>query len=173
MKDHELLTARFTNNERTTVNSLWVSNEDGTIHEMNIIVEEGDYWWEDLQDHIDIDTLQENTYQWIQSSQEEFQNTVIAVGKENGWIYNLDDLDTEVYKAVVKSIFLDDFDPHIHKEQLFFLKMELFETEMIKQATDRELKKELRKAPDLISCIEAACRIFRASQVSASTDTPD
>ena len=161
MKDHDLLTAHFTDNERTNICSLWVSKETSEIHEMHIEAKDGDHWYEDLITHVSLDDIHENTYKFMQEQSADFQNTVIDIAKKNGWIYNLDDLSTEVYKAVVKSIFLDDFDPDEHKEQLFFLKMELFETEMIKSCKDRELKKELRLATDLISCIEAACKIYR------------
>lgn len=161
MKDHDLLTAHFTDNERTNICSLWVCQNTNNIHEMHIEAKDGDYWYEDLITHLSLDDIHENTYKHIQHQSAEFQNTVIDVAKNNGWIYNLDDLDTEVYKAVVKSIFFDDFDPIEHKEQLFFLKMELFETKLLKESNDRELKKELRLAPDLISCIEVACKIHR------------
>ena len=39
--------------------------------------------------------------------------------------------------------------------------MELFENEIIKQCTDRELKKDLRKATDFVSAIEVACKMYR------------
>ena len=44
------------------------------------------------------------------------------------------------------------------------LKMELFNVDFIKNVKDRVLKKELRQAPDLISTVEAACKVFRASE---------
>ena len=34
---------------------------------------------------------------------------------------------------------------------------------MVKNSKDRELKKQLRLSTDLISCIEAACKIYRKS----------
>ena len=42
MKDHDLLTAHFTDNERTNICSLWVSNETSEIHEMHIECKDGD-----------------------------------------------------------------------------------------------------------------------------------
>jgi hypothetical protein len=163
MKDHDLLTAHFTDNERTNICSLWVSNETSEIHEMHIECKDGDHHFEDLITHISLDDIHENTYKFMQQQSEELQNTVIDIAKKSGWIYDLEDLDTQIYKAVVKAVFLDDFDPIKHKEQLFFLKMELFETNMVKNGKDRELKKQLRLATDLISCIEAACKIYRKS----------
>jgi len=163
MKDHDLLTAHFTDNERTNICSLWVCQDTNTIHEMHIEAKDGDHWYDDLITHLSLDDIHENTYKWMQQQSEELQNTVIDIAKKNGWIYDLEDLDTQIYKAVVKAVFLDDFDPIKHKEQLFFLKMELFETNMVKNSKDRELKKQLRLSTDLISCIEVACKIYRKS----------
>ena len=53
------------------------------------------------------------------------------------------------------------------------LKMELFNVDFIKDVKDRTLKKELRQATDLISTIEVACKMFRASQKASFPDTVD
>jgi hypothetical protein len=44
--------------------------------------------------------------------------------------------------------------------------MELFNVDFIKEVKDRALKKELRQAPDLMSTVEAACKIYRATKES-------
>jgi len=49
---------------------------------------------------------------------------------------------------------------------LFMLKMELFNVDFIKEVKDRALKKELRQAPDLMSTVEAACKIYRETKKS-------
>ena len=69
MKDHDLLTAHFTDNERTNICSLWVSNETSDIHEMHIECKDGDHWYKDLITHISLDDIHENTYKFMRSEE--------------------------------------------------------------------------------------------------------
>ena len=106
----------------------------------------------------------QNTYVNNQKRITAFENLVLPIAKERGLVYDLDQgIDSNIYKAIVKALF-SEFDPVSQKEQLFMLKMELFNVDFIKNVKDRALKKELRQASDLISTVEAACKIFRASQ---------
>ena len=123
MKDHDLLTAHFTDNERTNICSLWVSNETSEIHEMHIECKDGDHHFEDLITHISLDDIHENTYKFMQQQSEELQNTVIDIAKKK-WL-DIRSRRLRVLKSIrllLKPSSLMILILMKHKEQLFFLK---------------------------------------------------
>lgn len=171
--NHTFVTAYFTNDERLTIQSYWTDEQTGDYIEYVIEVKEGDADYENLLEHITIDELHENTYQNIKASEEAIKEQVIAIAKERGWIYDIStDNNTEIYKAIANLLFRE-FDAEKHKETLFFTKLELFEQDGVKKCKDKNLKKQLRKAPDIVTCIELACKIFRANLEAASPQPAD
>ena len=62
---HEFLSAHFSNNERTTVESYWITPDGKETRVEYIEAKDGDPNWENLLTHIDIDTLHEATYKHI------------------------------------------------------------------------------------------------------------
>jgi hypothetical protein len=99
------------------------------------------------------------------------QDVVSQIAKREGWVYDLDgSFDGEMYKAVVKVLTMD-FNPEKHKEQLFLLKLQLFEQNFVKDCTDKELKKRLRKATTMLEAIKAAIEIHESNQAASSDQT--
>ena len=64
MEDHSFLNAYFINEERTVVESLW-QDKEGVVRELTVEAREGDPAWENILNHIDIDTLHEMTFKRI------------------------------------------------------------------------------------------------------------
>lgn len=155
---HDFLTAHFTNNERTIVESLWVDPKTNEIREYTLEAVEGNEDWETLLKHIDIDTLHESTYKHIREQNQMFENQVIAIAKERGMVYDVDAINTDIYKAIGSAIFAP-FDPEQDKEKLFMYKLQLFEVEAIKESKNKELKSKLRKAKDLLESTKIAVQI--------------
>jgi hypothetical protein len=165
MQGYTLLSARFTDNERQTVEALW-TNEQETIANY-CQASDNDAMWRDLLTHITIEQIHENTYRYIKEKQQEIQDVLLSIAKKEGLIY---DTDSEINKAVVKVMTMK-FDPEIHKEQLFTLKLELFEQDLVKRSTDKELKKKLRKAATILEAIKVAIEIFETTAADASPET--
>jgi hypothetical protein len=155
---HDFLTAHFTNNERTIVESLWIDPKTKEIREYTLEAVEGNEDWETLLKHIDIDTLHESTYKHIREQNQMFENQVIAIAKERGMVYDVDAINTDIYKAIGSAIFAP-FDPEQDKEKLFMYKLQLFEVEAIKESKNKELKSKLRKAKDLLESTKIAVQI--------------
>ena len=170
---YELVSAEYTNSEYNVVRAIWSDPEnmeadDGSelFTETIIQVKEDDPQWEELLELTTIDHIMQNTYVNNQIRITAFEDMVVPIAKERGLVYDLDQgIDSNIYKAIVRALF-DDFDPVAQKEQLFMLKMELFNVDFIKDVKDRALKKELRQAPDLMATVEAACKIYRATKES-------
>jgi hypothetical protein len=165
---YELKTARYSNSTYDAVKAFWFDPnnreaEDGSelLLETAIRVDDSNSQWTELLELITLEDIMENTYLNNQHQTREFELTVMKIAKQEGMVYDIDQgIDSNIYKAIVKALF-SEFDPKAQKEQLFMLKMELFNVDFIKKVKDRALKKELRQAPDLMSTIEAACKIYR------------
>ena len=170
---YELITAEYTNSEYNSVRAIWrdpenTEAEDGSelFTESVIEVDDNGHQWKELLELTTVDQIMQETYVNNQRRVTSFENMVLPIAKERGLVYDLDQgIDSNIYKAIVRALF-DEFDPKEQKEQLFMLKMELFNVDFIKEVKDRALKKELRQAPDLMSTVEAACKIYRETKGS-------
>lgn len=170
MEGYEFLTAHFINNERTIVEVYWIEvNEDGepgeTVTEyIEAAIDsegraiEGQAQWKALLEHVDIDTLHDNTAKHIAGQYDEFKRMVMDIAKNDGMIYDADNFSEDMAKALVKIIF-NPFDPEADKEKLFTLKLQLFEAEPIKQSSNRSAKAKLRKAKTNLEAIKIAIEI--------------
>ena len=170
---YELVSAEYTNSEYNSIRAFWrdpenTEAEDGSelVTESVIEVNDDSFQYKELLELTSLDTIMQDTYVNNQKRVTAFENMVVPIAKERGLVYDLDQgIDSNIYKAIVKALF-SEFDPISQKEQLFMLKMELFNVDFIKEVKDRALKKELRQAPDLMSTVEAACKIYRATKES-------
>jgi len=150
---HEFVRAYFSNNERTTVESFWT---DGKVERVEYIeAKDGDPNWENLLTHINIDDLHEATYKHIREQNEVFEDSIIKIGKERGLLYDINEIDTDVYKVLAQCLF-GPFDEEKDKEKLFLYKLQLFELDAIKKTKSKIKKKNLRQAKSIIEATKIA-----------------
>ena len=150
---HEFVRAHFSNNDRTTVESFWT---DGDVERVEYIeAKEGDPNWENLLTHINIDDLHEATYKHIREQNEVFEDSIIKIGKERGLLYDINEIDTDVYKVLAQCLF-GPFDEEKDKEKLFLYKLQLFELDAIKKTKSKIKKKNLRQAKSIIEATKIA-----------------
>jgi len=158
----EISTAHFTNNERTDIEVILISEEstedDVVLIPYNIEAKDGDADYKWLISKIDIDQIHENTFNKFRRENEEFRETIIATGKEMGLIFDSNGVNSNLYEALVDTLF-EPFVEKDMKEKLFVMKLKLFEVEAIKSSKDRELKAKLRKSKDFLSAIKYATMI--------------
>ena len=162
MQGHKLLNAYFIDEERTLVECLWVEDSTNTVREETIEAREGDVVWENLLKHIDIDTLHEMTFKRIRDLDEAYKDQVVAIAKERGMVYDIDSINTDIYKAIVKSLFTP-FDANEDKEKLFMFKLQLFEEDHVKNSTNKALKTKLRKSKNMLEATKAAIEILESN----------
>ena len=156
---HEFITAHFTNDERTIVDSYWSDGEATRVE--HIEAKEDNYSWKDLLTRIDIDQLHELTYKHIKQQERAFAKQVIAIGKEQGII---NDANSSVSSEfLLKTLFSKDKNESESKNDLFVLKLKLFELEFVKNCKVRKLKSALRKAENSREVIKIAIEIFEQS----------
>lgn len=151
IEGHDFCDAYFTNNERTIVESLWWSKEDEVYRTHLIKAEEDNEQWKMLLQKISIDDLHERTYKRIAEANDVFKETIkdIAMNDDSIVVGGSED---GLQLALIDFIFNEELD----KEQLFAFKLKLFEVDKIKESHNRELKAKLRKAKNIVECIQVA-----------------
>ena len=161
VENHKFITAYFTNSERTVVESLWANDELGTIRTFELTAEEDNPHWIELLKHITIDELHERTYKFIRERNEEYEVEVIRIAKERGLVYDINEIDSQLYEVLAKILF-KEYDPKKDKEKLFMFKLQLFELDFVKQCKDNDLKRNLRKAENFIDAISVTIDIKKS-----------
>jgi hypothetical protein len=162
----EYVNAFFTDDKRKTVRSYWSSNGGSELVEYILEADENDSGWQKLMECVTIDEIHDNTWSYIKDSEDAFKESVVQIAKERGYLVNMDDGGTSDFHKIVVDLIFDPHDEVVHKEKLFFFKMQLFEREFMKQCTDKALKKELRKAPSVLEAVKVAIEIFETSAAS-------
>jgi hypothetical protein len=161
VENHKFITAYFTNSERTVVESLWENDELGTIRTFELTAEEDNPHWIELLKHITIDELHERTYKFIRERNEDYEVEVIRIAKERGLVYDINEIDSQLYEVLAKILF-KEYDPKKDKEKLFMFKLQLFELDFVKQCKDNDLKRNLRKAENFIDAISVTIDIKKS-----------
>jgi hypothetical protein len=165
--------AYFRDDVRRSILTYWKENDNSdSIIDIEISVDDEQSFNELLQ-YVSIDQIHENTWNYIKESEEAFKETVIEIAKDRGWLVNMDDGGTSDFNKILVDIVFDEFDEEIHKEKLFFLKINIFEKDFVKECVDKDLKKKLRRAATPLEAIRTAIEIFDASQKTSSPDTAD
>ena len=153
----EIDTAHFTNNERTDIEALLVSEESTddnlVMIPYNIEAKEGDTDYEWLISKIGIDQIHENTFNKIRKEREDFEAAIKEVAAKEGLIFaNLNQ--EEVFDSII-----DTIQTEIDDESLFKFKLKVFDIETVKACKDRSVKAEIRKAKSISEVIAAFSKI--------------
>ena len=148
MEDHELISARFTNNEKDTVEVLWKNSKD-QIRPEYIEVKDGSQQWEELLKLISIDEIHEMTFKFIKDQRKEFETAVMRIAEEEGLVEQKEKVDH--VDLIIQLLTTEEVD----KEMLFKLKLSLFELDVVKESKKRTMKTDLRKAENIIKTIAA------------------
>jgi len=168
----EYVTSRFTDNARTVCEVLWKNVDEKAENYESIVAvtcqaSDSDELWRELISIVDIDTIHENTYNYIKEQDTIYKDQVIKIAKERGLIYDIDSINSDVYKSLVEFTFSPFKEED--KEKLFMLKLQLFELEPIKNSSDRAAKAAMRKAPDIITAFKHAIDIFLAQSTEETS----
>ena len=158
---HDFLTAHFCNNERTTVESYWVTPDGKETRVEYIEAKEGDPNWENLLTHTDIDALHEATYKHIKNTQKAFEDEAIQIAKDQGILQDFQD--KNVINDIMMKMLFETTDSGESKNTLFVFKLKLFELDFVKNCKNRKMKSELRKAENIRQALKAAIDIFEKS----------
>ena len=148
--------AYFIDNERKNIEVLLRDGNKVNSH----IVEYNTMYpvCKELLNVITIDDLHKNTYSKKQEQVKEFEEMAIRVAKKSGIAISGEPKiqSTNFYPTLVKAI----FEGVTNENQLFALKLALFEVEKIRDSKDNELKRKLRQSENKIEVLKVAFDIM-------------
>ncbi len=157
--EHKFVSARFADNERTTVEVEW-EGPDGNTRVEYIVAEEDNVHWKNLLKHISVDELHESTFKRIKQDQMVFEEAALNIAKARGMLHDVNNANTSTFKLITSLIF-DEFNEETDKEKLFMFKIALFEVDQIKNSKSRALKTKLRKAKTLKEALQISLQIAK------------
>ena len=148
-----LIGAYFIDEDRKNIEVLTTSDEDKKQVIPTILpFDENNIMFKELMGVITVDDLHENTYQKKKEEQKIFEGKVMEIAKRDGLIVDDTKIDSNSFAKVVKAI----FEQGENEDQLFALKLALFELTAIRDSKNDNLKKKLRQSKNKIEVLKIA-----------------
>lgn len=157
LKDN-FITAYFCDDDRKFIEILSTSEDKKETFPTVIPFDENEPQYKILLEFVTLDDLHENTYQLKKTEREMYEKELIEIAKKEGMVLESSMIDTKFFNLLSKALF--DFDPEKNSDQLFALKISLFEIDKIKDAPNDDKKTKLRKSKTLIEALQAAFEIY-------------
>lgn len=149
--------ARYIDEDRQNIEVMHIIEDDENIHgrsaKLHVLpVDDNDDQFKALLEHFTHDDIMEMTYSYNQNAERAFEQQVMAIAQKSGVLATLD-VDVVSYEYVDKLIDILFLERGIEdkelKELIFKTKLRLFETDMVKNSNNKELKSTLRKSSSL------------------------
>ena len=147
-----LIGAYFIDDDRKNIEVLTTSEDKKQIIPFILPFDENNISFKELTSIITVDDLHENTYQKKKDEQKIFEKKVIEIAKKDGLLVDDTKIDSKSYNKLVKAI----FEQGENEDQLFALKIALFELPSIRDSKNDELKKKLRQTKNKIDTLKIA-----------------
>tara|TARA_B100000073_G_scaffold188435_1_gene156042 strand:- start:99 stop:578 length:480 start_codon:yes stop_codon:yes gene_type:complete len=151
-----LIGAYFIDNDRKNIEVLTTSEDKKQIIPTIMPFDENNPMFKELTSIITVDQLHENTYQKKKDEQKIFETKVMEIAKKDGLLVDDTKIDSKSYNKLVKAI----FEQGENEDQLFALKIALFELPDIRDSKNEELKKKLRQSKNKIDTLKVAFEII-------------
>ena len=151
-----LIGAYFIDNDRQNIEILTTSEDKKQIIPTIIPFDKNNPSFKELTSVISVDDLHENTYQKKKEEQKIFETKVVEIAKKDGLLLDDTKIDSRSYNKLVKAI----FEQGENADQLFALKIALFELDKIRDSKNDELKKKLRQSKNKIDTLKFAFEII-------------
>jgi len=149
--------ARYIDEDRQNIEVMHIIEDDENIHgrsaKLHVLpADDNDVQFKALLEHFTYDDIMEMTYSYNQNAERAFEEQVIAIAQKSGVLATLD-VDVVSYEYVDKLIDILFLEKGIKdkelKELIFKTKLRLFETDLVKNNNNKELKSSLRKSSSL------------------------
>jgi|TARA_Y100000992_G_C21130775_1_gene426468 hypothetical protein len=162
----KIINAYYTNSEHNTVCVMWSDGELAREH--YVVVDENDTQFQELLEEWSYDSLDQATQQFNDNVSQEFKDAFERYAirnnlygySEDGSVPRPQD-DDEVLRGDLETLILNfDEENTEQKEQLFKLKLKLFEEDVVKSSKKRTAKTDLRKAETPVEAIAAYAKFL-------------
>ena len=147
-----LIGAYFIDNDRKNIEVLITSEDKKQIIPTIMPFDENNPMFKELTSIITVDQLHENTYQKKKDEQKIFEEKVMQIAKKDGLLLDDTKIDSTSYNKIAKAI----FEQGENEDQLFALKLALFELTAIRDSKNDDLKKKLRQSKNKIDTLKVA-----------------
>jgi len=147
-----LIGAYFIDNDRKNIEVLTTSEDKKQIIPTIMPFDENNHSFKELTSIITVDQLHENTYQKKKDEQKIFEEKVMQIAKKDGLVLDDTKIDSNSFAKIVTAI----FEQNENEDQLFALKLALFELTAIRDSKDLDLKKKLRQCKNKIDTLKVA-----------------
>ena len=151
-----LIGAYFIDNDRKNIEVLTTSEDKKQIIPTIMPFDENNHSFKELTSVITVDQLHENTYQKKKDEQKIFEEKVMQIAKKDGLVLDDTKIDSNSFAKIVTAI----FEQNENEDQLFALKLALFELTAIRDSKDLDLKKKLRQCKNKIDTLKVAFEII-------------
>lgn len=141
LKDN-LITAYFIDNDRQNIEITLRSEDKKSVFTEITPFDENNEQYKILTKFISLDELHENTYQKKKDERREFEEEVIRIAKRDG-LLTVDKIKPEEYFSSVINYLTDN---KSNEDQLFALKISVFENDTIINSDNNDIKKKIRQA---------------------------
>ena len=151
-----LIGAYFIDSDRKNIEVLTTSEDKKQIIPTIMPFDENNHSFKELTSIITVDQLHENTYQKKKDEQKIFEEKVMQIAKKDGLVLDDTKIDSNSFAKIVTAI----FEQNENEDQLFALKLALFELTAIRDSKDLDLKKKLRQCKNKIDTLKVAFEII-------------
>ena len=158
MENHKFITARFVDNNKTIVEIEWMNEDKKSVNEI-VEANEG-IAWVNLLTHISLDDIHENTSLWIREQRKLFEGIVKRLSKKD-----FQPAETNKFPGVVTTIFRNT----ANADDLFALKLALFELDSIRGSENSATKSKLRKSKNMFDVLRFAFDIADEEELKTPT----
>lgn len=154
MINHTFVNARFIDTKHTVCEVLWRDNDDALIiRSENVLREDGNTLWENLLKETTLEKILKNTFDYNKGEEEAFKKMFKKM-------YDKEESQPKSDSLSFEKLLSND----LNQEELFKLKILIFENEAIKESKDRSLKTKIRKSKDALEIINL---YYNATQTSS------
>ena len=157
LKDN-LITAYFVDANRQNIEMVVRSEDKKSVFTEITPFDENSEQYKVLTKFISLDELHELTYKKKVDERKEYEENMLRIAKDEGLILENNKIDTKFFNLLVKTIFEERSED---KEELFTLKIALFELDKIKNSKNTELKTKLRKAQTIYDTLSVAFELTK------------
>ena len=163
----KIINAYYTNQNHDTVCVMW---SDGQVaREHYVVVDENDGQFKELLEEWSYDSLDKATKQFTDNVSQEFKdaferyavrNNLYGYGEDGSKPEKMKEDEAVVTGSLDQLIFNFNANDNEQKEQLFKLKLKLFEEDVVKCSKKRTAKTDLRKAETPVEAIAAYAKFI-------------
>lgn len=145
MNNMKFLHARYYNSDRDVIESIWLDNDQNQVP-MHARVSNDDPIWVEVLENTTIEEIEKNTVEYVKNERAAFVSVVKQIATAEGLLVKENTSEKLTLFEMIKVIESDS-------EEMFKLKLEVFERPEVKSSTNRTWKAKMRKSTSVLELL--------------------